>query len=73
MTGYKLECLGCGVVGRMRDVCGCDPMPYHYCHCAKHFSFCTGTVMESNRHTVHKWLIAASRMLYSYTRVSRST
>ncbi|MXZ68331.1 MAG: IS1595 family transposase [Acidimicrobiia bacterium] len=51
-------CPRCGEVGRVAAVPNAKPMPYRCAGCRRYFSVRTGTVMESSRLPVRKWVIA---------------
>ena len=51
-------CPRCGVVGEVSPVASGRPMPYRCGACRKYFSVRTGTVMESSRLPLRKWVIA---------------
>ena len=52
------SCPRCGEVGRVHPVPNSKPMPWRCAGCRKYFSVRTGTVMESSRLPVRKWVIA---------------
>ncbi|MDE0168323.1 MAG: IS1595 family transposase [bacterium] len=52
------SCPRCGEVGRTHAVPNAKPMPWRCAGCRKYFSVRTGTVMESSRLPVRKWVIA---------------
>ena len=56
-TGVN-ACPRCGAVGQVAPVTSGKPMPYRCAACRKYFSVRTGTVMESSRLPLRKWVIA---------------
>ncbi|MYC84091.1 MAG: IS1595 family transposase [Acidimicrobiia bacterium] len=51
-------CPRCGEIGYVAAVPNAKPMPYRCASCRRYFSVRTGTVMESSRLPVRKWVIA---------------
>lgn len=51
-------CPRCGTIGKVSPVVSGRPMPYRCGSCRKYFSVRTGTVMESSRLPLRKWVIA---------------
>ena len=51
-------CPRCGTIGQVSPVASGKPMPYRCSDCRSYFSVRTGTVMESSRLPVRKWVIA---------------
>lgn len=52
------DCPRCGVVGESYHVTSEKPMPYRCRACDRYFSVRTGTVMESSRLPLRKWVVA---------------
>ena len=51
-------CPRCGTIGQVAPVASGKPMPWRCGSCRKYFSVRTGTVMESSRLPLRKWVIA---------------
>ncbi len=51
-------CPRCGEIGNVSPVASGKPMPYRCAACRKYFSVRTGTVMESSRLPIRKWVVA---------------
>ena len=51
-------CPRCGEVGKVAAVASGKPMPWRCAACRSYFSVRTGTVMESSRLPVRKWVVA---------------
>ena len=52
------SCPRCGTIGQVSPVASGKPMPYRCGSCRKCFSVRTGTVIESSRPPLRKWVIA---------------
>lgn len=52
------SCPRCGTVDEVAAVPSGKPMPYRCSACRKYFSVRTGTVMESSRLPLRKWVVA---------------
>ena len=56
-TGVN-SCPRCGTMDQVASVASGKPMPYRCAACRKYFSVRTGTVMESSRLPLRKWVFA---------------